>query len=74
MPTLKITFSSGYDIKNKTFTQTSLSFVKDIHCFELIGSWIPFGRFTSYEVTFRAKANLLQSLKVSKRRSFFDNL
>ena len=74
LPSLKVNFSTGYDITQKEFTQTSLSFVKNLHCWELVGSWIPFGRFTSYEVTFRAKASALQGLQLNQRRNFFDNL
>ncbi len=69
----KITFSSGYDFKNKEITQTRLGIIRDIHCWELSVDWTPFGRFTSYSVTLRAKSALLQDLKLSKQRSFFDS-
>jgi len=69
----KITFSSGYDFKNKEITQTRLGIIRDIHCWELSVDWTPFGRFTSYSVTLRAKSSLLQDLKLSKQRSFFDS-
>ena len=73
-PSLHLSFSSGYDLESHRITQTSLSFVKDLHCWEIIGNWIPFGRFTSYDVTIRAKSLLLQGLKLSRRQSFFDTL
>lgn len=69
----KITFSSGYDFRNKEITQTRLGIIRDIHCWELSVDWTPFGRFTSYSVTLRAKSSLLQDLKLSKQRSFFDS-
>ncbi len=73
-PKWKITYTSGYDFKVKEFTQTRLGIFRDLHCWELNFSWVPFGRFTSYDFSIRAKASLLQDLKLNKRRSFTDNL
>ena len=72
-PNTSINFNSGYDFTNKMFTQTGLNFRRDLHCWEIVGSWVPFGRFTSYDITFRAKAAILQDLKISKRRTFADS-
>ncbi len=69
----KVTFNSGFDFQQKEFTQTRLGIIRDIHCWELSVDWTPFGRFTSYSVTLRAKSALLQDLKLSKQRSFFDS-
>lgn len=70
----KINFNSGYDIKNKQFTQTSLSLTRDLHCWTASLNWIPFGYFTSYNFTIRVKASVLQDLKLERRKPFFDNL
>lgn len=69
----KVTFNSGFDFEQKKFTQTRLGIIRDIHCWELSVDWTPFGRFTSYSVTLRAKSALLQDLKLSKQRTFFDS-
>lgn len=68
----QITFNSGYDVKNKDFTQTRLGVVRDLHCWSLNFSWVPFGRYQSFALTIRPKSALLQDLKLEKRRSFQD--
>lgn len=68
----QITFNSGYDIKNKDFTQTSLGVVRDLHCWTLNFNWVPFGRFQSFSLIIRPKSSILQDLKIQKRRSFQD--
>ena len=70
----KINFSSGYDVVNGAFTQTSVSLVRDLHCWEIVGSWVPVGRFTSYSVTLRAKTPILNALRFNQRRAFTDAL
>jgi hypothetical protein len=73
-PKWKVTYTSGYDFEMKEFTQTRLGIFRDLHCWELNFSWVPFGRFTSYDFSIRAKSSLLQDLKLNRRRSFTDNL
>jgi hypothetical protein len=69
----KIGFSSGYDFQNNGFTQTNVSINRDLHCWQLSMTWIPFGRYQSYNVTIRAKSSLLQDLKLNRQRSWWDN-
>ncbi len=66
----KINFSSGYDIQNKAFTQTSISLTRDLHCWTASLNWVPFGYFTSYNFTIRVKASVLQDLKMERRSPF----
>lgn len=68
----KINFSGGYDFRTAQFTQTMLGIARDLHCWQMNVSWVPFGRFTSYNIDIRVKSSILQDLKVSRRRSFFD--
>ncbi len=70
----KINFSSGYDIQNKAFTQTSISLTRDLHCWTASLNWVPFGYLTSYNFTIRVKASVLQDLKMERRKPFTDNL
>jgi hypothetical protein len=72
-PKWKIGFSSGYDFENKGFTQTNVNINRDLHCWQLAMTWIPFGRYQSYNVTIRAKSSLLQDLKLNRQRSWWDN-
>ena len=70
----KISFRSGYDFKNKMLTQTSINATRDLHCWRINFSWVPFGRFQSYNLSINAVSALLQDLKLEKRSRFFDNL
>ena len=72
-PKWTITLNTGYDIDAKEFTQTSAGIHRDLGCWEMRANWIPFGRFTSYTIDIQIKASSLRDLKLSRRRSFFDN-
>ena len=70
----KISFRSGYDFKFKMLTQTSINATRDLHCWRINFSWVPFRRFQSYNLSINAVSALLQDLKLEKRSRFFDNL
>ena len=70
----KITFNSGYHFESKEFTQTNITIARDLHCWTMNLSWVPFGRFTQYTFTVQVKASVLQDLKMERRKPFFDNL
>lgn len=70
--TWKFGYTSGYDIKAKAFTMTNFSFHKDLHCWEAVFNINPFGQFQMYSFDLRVKASILQDLKISKRRTWFD--
>lgn len=68
-----MSFSSGFDFENLEFTQTRFNMSRDLHCWQLNFSWVPFGRYQNYALTINAKSSLLQDLKINKQRSWFDN-
>lgn len=68
----KVGFRSGYDIKNKDFTYTSIDIYRDLHCWEMIFNWIPLGFHQSYNFIIRVKSAILQDLKLTKKRDFYD--
>jgi len=68
----KINFNTGYDFQAATVTQTMIGIARDLHCWQMNVNWVPFGKFTSYNIDIRVKSSILQDLKVSRRRSFFD--
>jgi len=70
----KINFSSGYHFESKEFTQTSVTIARDLHCWTMNLTWVPFGLFTSYTFTIKVKASVLQDLKMERRKPYFDNL
>jgi lipopolysaccharide assembly outer membrane protein LptD (OstA) len=68
----KIGFRSGYDIKNKDFTYTSVDIYRDLHCWEMRFNWIPFGFLQSYMFGINVKSTLLQDLKFDKKKYYYD--
>ena len=70
----KITYNTGYHFETKEFTQTNVGISRDLHCWQMNLTWVPFGRFQSYNFTIAVKASVLQDLKLERRRPFLDNL
>ena len=68
----QITFNTYYDVKNQAFATTRIGVSRDLHCWTMNFSWVPFGRQQSFALTIRPKSALLQDLKLEKRRSFYD--
>ncbi|MDI9862056.1 putative LPS assembly protein LptD [Flectobacillus roseus] len=69
---------SGYDFINKGVSLTNISIHRDLHCWEMQFNWTPaasplYGRASSYSFDLRVKSSLLQELKLSRRRSFYDS-
>ena len=68
----QITYNSGFDFVNKEFTTTRIGIARDLHCWSLNFSWVPFGRYQSFSLVIQPNSSLLQDLKLEKRRNFFD--
>ena len=72
-PKWKITFSSGYDFATKQIAATQIGIMRDLHCWDMIINWVPLpARYTSYDFTIRARASLLQDLKLTRQRNWYD--
>jgi len=69
----KIGFNTGYDLDRKQFTTTNLSIYRDLHCWEMRISVVPFGTYKSYNFQINAKSGILSDLKYNKRKSWQDN-
>jgi hypothetical protein len=70
----KVNFNSGYHFETKEFTNTNIAIARDLHCWTMNFTWVPFGRFQSYNFTIAVKAAILQDLKLERRKPFLDNL
>ena len=68
----KMGFNTGYDLKSKKLTYTTLDIYRDLHCWELKFNVIPFGDRKSYSLDIRVKSAVLQDLKLTRKRSWFD--
>ena len=71
-PKWKLTFQSGYDIKNKEVTSTSFSVTRDLHCWEMTFNCMPFGQHQSYNFEIHVRSSLLRDLKLTQRDSWYD--
>lgn len=68
----KIGFDSGYDFINKGFSTTNITIYRDLHCWEMNFTWMPIGIRQSYSVDIKVKASILQDLKLTKKRDWYD--
>ncbi len=70
-PKWKIQYNTGFDFVQMKASLTNISIYRDLHCWDMSVGWVPFGQYKSYNITIRAKASILQDLKLSKRQSHF---
>lgn len=71
-PRWKVGFDSGYDFVKKEMTYTRINIFRDLHCWEMKFNWVPFGVNKSYLLEINVKSAVLQDMKLSRRRSWFD--
>jgi hypothetical protein len=67
---MKLSFNTGYDLVAKQITYTKIEFSRDLHCWEMVFSWIPLGNLKSYNFTLRIKASFLQDVKLEKKTDY----
>jgi hypothetical protein len=70
----KVTAQTGYDFEQHDFAFTQISIYRNLHCWEMRFSWIPYGYQKSWNFQINAKSSLLQDLKLTKKKDFRDNL
>ena len=68
----KIAATSGYDLQNKQITFTTIDFVRDLHCWTFKLTWIPIGFRQSFFFQINVRSSVLQDLKLTRRREWFD--
>jgi hypothetical protein len=69
----RISMTTNFDIMAKEFTFTTFNVNRDLHCWQMVFNFIPFGPRKSYSFTINARSSLLRDLKLTKNRSYFDN-
>jgi hypothetical protein len=67
-----ISYSSGYDFKAKDFSVTSFTITRNLHCWTMSISCIPFGTYRYYEFKISALSQFLSDLKYEQRRDYYD--
>ena len=68
----KLTVNTSYNVTQKQLQMTQINIVRDLHCWEMVLSVIPFGDRKFYNFTLNVKASELQDLKILRRRDFRD--
>jgi len=72
-PKWKVQYTTNYDVKAAKLGITQFSVYRDLHCWDLSFQWTPFGVYKSFSVDLRVKASILQDLKLSKRKDYYNN-
>ena len=63
----RVGFNINYDITNKNFSYSNIEIYRNLHCWEMRLSWIPFGPRQSYNFGINVKSSVLQDLKYEKK-------
>lgn len=71
-PKWKVGFRSGYDFIDNKITYTSMNIYRDLHCWEMRFNWIPFGGMKSWNFQINVKSQVLQDLKLTRKKDFRD--
>ncbi len=72
-PKWKVNVTSGYDFESNKLSYTSMSVYRDLHCWEMRFNWIPIGYLKSWNFYIKVKAEMLQDLKLNRKKDFRDN-
>ena len=71
---LSLNATTGVDLKAMKLTTTQISATYDLHCFNISFSWVPTGKWKSWNFLIRANAAALADLlRFKKSNSFWDN-
>jgi len=70
----KFSMQTGYDFEQQDFAFTQITIYRNLHCWEMRFSWIPYGTQKSWNFQINAKSSLLQDMKLTKKKDFRDNL
>ncbi|MDD4922490.1 MAG: putative LPS assembly protein LptD, partial [Bacteroidales bacterium] len=69
----KFNASTSYDFLAKKLAMMNCSVSRDLHCWEMTASFIPIGRYKSYNFSVRVKSTLLQDIKYEQHQNPNDN-
>jgi lipopolysaccharide assembly outer membrane protein LptD (OstA) len=67
----KVGMQSGYDFKQKALSFTQFTIYRDLHCWQMNVSWIPFGPRAGYTLDINVRSSILQDLKLSRRNTWY---
>jgi lipopolysaccharide assembly outer membrane protein LptD (OstA) len=64
--------TSGYDFTNKRVTVTSINVHRNLHCWEMNFTWVPFGFRQSFMLNINVKSAMLKDLKLTRKKDWYD--
>ncbi len=69
----RVAASTGYDFVSKGMSYTTVDIYRDLHCWEMRFSWVPFGYYRSWFFQINIKADALHDVKYEKRQNYQEN-
>ena len=66
----RISATTSYDFAAKQFTYTNFTVNRDLHCWSMSGSFVPFGLYKSYTFKIGVNASMLADLKYEKQSDY----
>lgn len=69
-----ISYTGGFDFEKMELTPGVVTLVRDLHCWQMNFSCVPFGYRKSWSFNISVKSSILQDLKYEKSSSYYDNL
>lgn len=70
----RMSTNTNFDIMARQFSFTQFNVTRDLHCFQMSFNFVPFGYRKSYNFLISARSSILKDLKLTKNRSFLDNM
>jgi len=59
--------NTSYDFEAREFTNVTVNVIRNLHCWTMTASFVPFGRFKSYHFRIGVNASMLQDLKFERQ-------
>ncbi|HTO16969.1 MAG TPA: putative LPS assembly protein LptD [Edaphocola sp.] len=72
-PKMMFNFTTGYDFVNKAPGATTFNITRDLHCWQMMLNLTPFGTYRNYNFTLNVKSAVLQDLKLTRKKTYWDN-
>ena len=69
----RVAASTGYDFVNHGMSYTTVDIYRDLHCWEMRFTWVPFGYYRSWFFQINIKADALHDVKYEKRQNYQEN-
>ncbi len=69
-----LSFSASYDFENHKIAYMNCNVSRQMHCFVMTASFVPFGPYRSYNFHVAVKSSILQDVKYDKHSSYSNGI